>query len=388
MAFRRIKPLWMESSTGGGGGLPLGTTTDQIPEGIVNLYFSGKTSDDLPEGTVNLFFTDGERLRLANDVELIANKSDDIFLDSTSDIKYPTVSAVVDYVDSIELGLLDDRGNWDASGGTYPTINGSGPGGTIAKGDIWYISVAGNLGGYPVYVGDSVRALTDTPGQDSGNWDILNVGLGYIPEDVNNKSIDIISDSTSDTMYPSVKAVVDYVDTEVNLITLIVDTKDNILASTPTKQTLAYATDSTKLYLYDNNNWNQLDINFQPETGPDMGVESDSYKSGYGNDFITDKLLANCAIGSNATTETGAIRVNQSSTPDTFEIYLRDAWYTIVYDLTTEDGDFRHSPISESIYVWRGDSVAVGLNGQPIIQEYQVSMGAYPGYRVINGGTF
>ncbi len=33
-----------------------GKTADDLPEGITNLYFNGKTADDLPEGTTNLYF--------------------------------------------------------------------------------------------------------------------------------------------------------------------------------------------------------------------------------------------------------------------------------------------------------------------------------------------
>lgn len=127
--------------------------------------------------------------------------------------------------------------------------------------------------------------------------------------------------------------------------------------------------------------------NYDP-TLPNMGKEQKSDLRGLCLTYITNKLIANCRIGGNHNTENGSIRVNVFEDPDTFEIYLRDAWQTIIYDLTTEDGDFRHAPVSEEIYVWRGDSVATGLNGQPITQEYETSMGAYPSYRVLNGGTF
>jgi len=120
----------------------------------------------------------------------------------------------------------------------------------------------------------------------------------------------------------------------------------------------------------------------------DMGYETRSDKRGYGTDYITDKKLSNVLIGGNSRIENGGIRIDVENDPDTFEIYLRDIWNTIIYDMTTDDGDFRHTPIAEEIYVWRGDSVMVGLNGQPVIQEYGASMGAYPTYPIINGGTF
>jgi hypothetical protein len=120
----------------------------------------------------------------------------------------------------------------------------------------------------------------------------------------------------------------------------------------------------------------------------DIGLEIESNIQGYGLDYITDKALSNCLILYNARTETGGIRVDVENDPDTFEIYLRGVWNTIIYDLTVDDGDFRHAPVSEEIYVWRGNSVMVGLNGVPTVQEYTASMGAYPADPIIDGGTF
>jgi hypothetical protein len=117
-----------------------------------------------------------------------ANKNPDTTLSANSDDFYPTQKAVKTYADGLIVGLLDDRGNWDASTTLWPTTGGSGPGGTILKGDLWYVSVGGTLGGTPVVVGNSFRALVDNPVLNS-DWSILNVGLGYIPENIANKGI-------------------------------------------------------------------------------------------------------------------------------------------------------------------------------------------------------
>ena len=127
---------------------------------------------------------------------------------SASDEKIPTEKAVKTYADGLVVGLLDDRGSYDASGNVFPSTGGSGPAGAVLKGDLWYISVGGTLGGITVTVGSSVRALVDTPGQTAGNWDTLDVGLGYVPENVVNKSTDATMGGAepSDTLYPSQKA--------------------------------------------------------------------------------------------------------------------------------------------------------------------------------------
>jgi hypothetical protein len=120
--------------------------------------------------------------------ENVANKSIDGTLAANSDVLYSSQKAVKTYVDASVSGVLDDRGNWDASTNLFPTTGGSGPGGSILKGDLWFVSVAGILGGTPVVVGNNFRALVDNPTL-STDWNILNVGLGFIPENSANKGI-------------------------------------------------------------------------------------------------------------------------------------------------------------------------------------------------------
>lgn len=76
------------------------------------------------------------------------------------------------YADSLVTGLWDDRGNYDATTNTFPATGGSGPGGAVVKGDVWTIQYSGTLGGTPVAVRQTVRAMVDNPGQEAGNWAI------------------------------------------------------------------------------------------------------------------------------------------------------------------------------------------------------------------------
>lgn len=101
------------------------------------------------------------------------------------------------YVDSLVAGTLNDRGNYDASTNVYPSTGGSGTAGAIRKGDIWYISVAGTLGGVAVGIGDSVRALTGAPGQTSTNWSVMETNIGYVPANVANNLSDLTSIPTA-----------------------------------------------------------------------------------------------------------------------------------------------------------------------------------------------
>jgi hypothetical protein len=120
-------------------------------------------------------------------------------VDNTSDINKPvsTAQAAADaailasaqtYADGLVVGLVDDRGNYDASGNAFPSSGGSGVAGVILKGDLWTISVSGVLGGNAVTPGDLIRALVDTPGATSSNWAITENNIGYVAENSANKN--------------------------------------------------------------------------------------------------------------------------------------------------------------------------------------------------------
>lgn len=140
-------------------------------------------------------------------------------VDNTSDANKPvsTAQASADttaennakaYADTLVVGLWDDRGAYDASVNTFPASGGSGTAGAILKGDIWVVSVAGILGGAAVGIGDTVRALVNTPGQTASNWALQENNIGYVPENAANK-VTSISGASTDTQYPSAKLVYD-----------------------------------------------------------------------------------------------------------------------------------------------------------------------------------
>lgn len=118
-----------------------------------------------------------------------------------------TLASAQSYADGLVVGLLDDRGNYDASTNLFPSAGGSGAAGAVLKGDLWTISVAGVLGGKSVSVGDVIRALVDAPGQTAANWAQTENNLGYVPENSANKSTDL--SSPDDTKFPTTKAVAD-----------------------------------------------------------------------------------------------------------------------------------------------------------------------------------
>lgn len=171
--------------------------------------------------------------------------------------------------------------------------------------------------------------------------------------------------------------------------TISVDTRTNILDSTPAEPGIALAEDTLQFLVWDGTTWHVASIGLSAESpNPDMGYTQDSDKGGYTKTSITNKKLYNMTLQGNVNPENGAIRVDTTQTPNRFQVYLRGQWNTYYDDFTIENNDLRHTPLDKQIYVWRGDSVEVGLNGRSIIQEYQVSMGAFPPPVLIDGGTF
>jgi hypothetical protein len=128
-------------------------------------------------------------------VSSVNTKTGDVVLDASDVGADPAGSAAAaiaaanTYAESLVVGLWDDRGVYNASSNLFPATGGSGTAGAIKKGDIWTVSVAGTLGGSPVTAGDTVRALSDTPGQTSTNWAVAETNIGYVPENASNKDV-------------------------------------------------------------------------------------------------------------------------------------------------------------------------------------------------------
>jgi hypothetical protein len=155
---------------------------------------------NLPTDTTNWLVSaeKGETGATPTGAELLTNKATSF--STVNDTLYPTVRAVNDQITQAVVGLWDDRGNYNASGNTFPATGGSGTAGAIMKSDIWTISVAGTLGGAAVDTGDQVRALSDAPGQTAGNWAITQANITYTPENAANKETSALDTST--TKYP------------------------------------------------------------------------------------------------------------------------------------------------------------------------------------------
>jgi hypothetical protein len=81
-----------------------------------------------------------------------------------------TLASAKTYADGLVVGLWDDRGNYDASTGLFPSSGGSGANGAVLKGDIWTVNVSGTINDVSVTARQTLRALIDAPGQTTDNW--------------------------------------------------------------------------------------------------------------------------------------------------------------------------------------------------------------------------
>lgn len=180
----------------------------------------------------------------------------------------------------------------------------------------------------------------------------------------------------------------------------IVATKANIMARTGDAQgQLAFATDTLELYISNGDNtWNKQPFKFVLEpAAPDMGYTQDSSVIGYGDDYVSDKLLANVDIGNSAdTSHASANRMPIRASNGQFQVYANSQWNNIVVGFTFRmDSSFGYTleylptGFTDYIEIMSGNSLNnLGLNGLPIYQNYKSSVGAYPYPVQIQGRSF
>lgn len=172
------------------------------------------------------------------------------------------------------------------------------------------------------------------------------------------------------------------VEGDINVITL--DTRVNILSSTPDNGTLAYATDTKQYYIY-NNKWFAVSNitgvpNERTSDQLNAGVlPSSSETSGYSSKYITNKTISNSYVGSfdevNKVVKNGAVRYN--SLTNQFQIYI-DEWKNVR----------TLSPLEvANITVYSALKVK-DAKGRFMVQHGFINAGALASDYLIDGGTF
>lgn len=162
------------------------------------------------------------------------------------------------------------------------------------------------------------------------------------------------------------------------------DTRSNILASSPDNGTLAYATDTKQYYIY-NTKWfaisNIIGVpNERTSSQINAGVlQSSSETSGYSSKYIANKTISNSYVGSfdevNKVVKNGAVRYN--SLTNQFQIYI-DEWKNV---RTLSPSEVANITVYSALKVKDG-------KGRFMVQHGFVNAGALASDYLIDGGTF
>jgi hypothetical protein len=168
---------------------------------------------------------------------------------------------------------------------------------------------------------------------------------------------------------------------------LIIDTKRNILTSTPADPSVALASDTNEYYAYDGTNWNKASLPLsETSANPDIGPMRNNDKLGYNDNSITDNNIANLVLEGSSRTEDGGIRIDHSSSPVKAQIYYNEAWHEfIAFDALPA---LTHTQKNTQMYATIGNSLLTDASGNPLVQQYAMSIGPLAAKLELDGGTF
>jgi len=156
--------------------------------------------------------------------ESLGNKSTSVATDATSNTKYPSVKAVKDYVDQATTGIASQTSLNNKADLNSPIFTGT-P--SLPTGTTGVTQTSGNNStalATTAFVQTAMASVTvvDADATTKGKIQLAGdlggtAALPTVPglaqkEDVGNKSVSVSTDATSNSKYPSVKAVKDYVD--------------------------------------------------------------------------------------------------------------------------------------------------------------------------------
>jgi len=173
----------------------------------------------------------------------------------------------------------------------------------------------------------------------------------------------------------------------------VVDTRANVLASTPANATIALCSDTLEFALWNGAAWYFAPLELTAQVNAiDMGLTTDlvaNDRAGYSADYITDKSIYNSRILGSEVTKEGSIRTSSS----VLQVYLSGVWKDIVTGFRFREDpnsgyyELEHKPIgfTQWIELMSGNSDDLGLNGLPMTQGYATSMGAFPVHQQIVG---
>lgn len=194
---------WIMLSQNQGGSGP--ATTDELPEGATNKYFTETRVRATP---LTGYSVGGNTAISASDTMLGALAK----LQGQMNQR-----ATIAQLNAAVTGLLDYRGDWDATIGEFPPdgSSGSGTGGAVLKADAWFIQAgtSGTLDGVDVSAGDLIIAKIDSPGNNAANWQFLPKALAAAPPPAGETTVyygDLIQEDDTNNFTCSISGIDSY----------------------------------------------------------------------------------------------------------------------------------------------------------------------------------
>jgi hypothetical protein len=155
----------------------LGISTGKLADGAVSTIKIGNNQVTFAKfqqiGGLKLIGNTSGSTANAAEVDIITSTA----LSGAANTNIPTTLAVKTYVDSLVAGIGNLEGGWDASTGSFPSAS------PTKKGDYWFVTVAGTVGGVNFAVGDVIIAKIDNASTSSAaDWIQLEVNRDIATE--------------------------------------------------------------------------------------------------------------------------------------------------------------------------------------------------------------
>jgi hypothetical protein len=175
--------------------------------------------------------------------------------------------------------------------------------------------------------------------------------------------------------------ILDYYGSASGEFAWMMNTRDVILATTPTVITIALSTDEPAFYIWNGSAWKRSPIIFgTPSTGVDMGAIPFEDDNGYGLTNLSNKNLGNVVVGDFDTTirvvKEGAIKYIGSPTYK-LSGYLNAAWRNFLAYTDEQEND---------LIQWSDDFNEFDVYGKNKVHGHTTDMGIFASDHWIDGG--
>lgn len=279
---------------------------------------------------------------------------------------------------------------------TAPTIQANNSGGSTLKSNSGTTALSwGSGGGANVTIADALKLSTKTANTalvtDSSknvvSSSVTSTELGYlsgvtsgVQGQINAKQDTLVSGNNIKTI--NSESLLGSGDIEI--VATVADSRIGLLSSSPSPNTLGYATDTKQFYLYTNKWLTISNIIGVPNERNDSiinigALPSYAETAGYSNKYISGKTISNSAIGSfddvNIPVRNGAIRYN--SLTSQAQIYINE-WKNIP---TLSAVEINNITVYSALQAKDG-------KGRFMVQHGFINAGALASNYLIDGGTF